>query len=72
MIKHKYTDLGTHQYSVGLIYRPAMRHLLEKMAFEVTTSRYREIKFFLSSVFLVEAPEYAIDVINKWVKEINK
>ena len=55
-------------YEVGLIYRRAMRGLLERMTFEIPESRYKEIKGVLSSTFLVDAPPAAINEINRVIQ----
>ena len=57
-----------HKYEVGLIYRRAMRELLERMTFEIPESRYKEIKGILSSTFLVDAPPGTINEINRVVQ----
>ncbi len=59
-------------YEIGILFRTTFRRILAKMAFEIPTVRYIESKGFLESTFFVEGPSDVIEMINRWIKEMNE
>lgn len=61
----------TH-YEVGILLRGEFRKILEKMTWEVPSSKYKEVKGWLDSTFYVEAPVHTIQQLNSIVERVNE